>query len=137
MALLIDTSVIIGMERHGRTLGDLAMLFPNVSVAMASITASELLTAVYRANTVERRLERERFVEALLARVPIVAIDLVVARVHARLWADLAAAGQLIGPHDLLIASCAVTHGYGILTENVREFQRIPSLVVEQPAWPA
>jgi tRNA(fMet)-specific endonuclease VapC len=136
VAQLIDSSVIIGMERRGRTLHDLAVLVPDEPIALASITASELLVGVHRANTPERRLQRERFVEAVLARIPIVPVDLVVARVHARLWADLAVAGQLIGPHDLLIAACAVAHGYAVLTENVREFQRIPGLVVRQPAWP-
>lgn len=136
MAQLIDSSVIIDMERRGHTLQDLAALVPDEPIALASITASELLVGVHRANTPERRLRRERFVEAFLARVPIVPVDLVVARVHARLWTDLAATGQLIGPHDLLIAACAVAQGYGVLTENVREFQHIPGLVVRQPAWP-
>jgi predicted nucleic acid-binding protein len=39
--------------------------------------------------------------------------------------------------HDLLIAATVVAHGYAVLTENVREFGRIPGLVVRQPAWPA
>lgn len=137
MAQLIDSSVIIGMERRGRTLQDLAALTPDEPIVRASITASELLVGAHRADTPERRLRREHFVEALLARVPVIPVDLVVARVHARLWADLATAGQLIGPHDLLIAACAVAHGHDLLTENVREFQRVPRLVVHQPAWPA
>jgi predicted nucleic acid-binding protein len=63
--------------------------------------------------------------------------DLVVAGIHARLWAQLAEARQLIGPHDLLIAAIAVAYGHAVLTENAREFGRIPGLVVRQPAWPA
>ena len=97
MAQLIDSSVIIGMERRGRTLQDLAALVPDEPIVVASIAASELLVGVHRADTPERRLRRERFVEELLARVPVIPVDLVVARVHARLWADLALAGQLIG----------------------------------------
>jgi len=38
---------------------------------------------------------------------------------------------------DLLIAATAVAHGYAVLTENVREFSRIPSLGVHQPFWPS
>lgn len=136
MAYLIDASVIIRMERQGRTLHDLAALVPDEPIALASITASELLVGIHRAATPDHRLQRERFVEALLARVPALPFDLVVARVHARLWAQLAEAGQLIGPHDLLIAATAVAHGHAVLTENVREFGRIPGLVVRQPAWP-
>jgi len=137
MAYLIDATIIIGMERRGHTLSDLAALVPDEPSAVASITASELLVGIHRANTPERRLRRERFVEAFLSRVPAIPFDPVVARVHARLWAELAEAGQLIGPHDLLIAATAVAHGYAVLTENVREFSRIPSLGVHQPSWPS
>ncbi len=55
-----------------------------------------------------------------------------VARVHARLVADLTAAGRLIGPNDVMIAATAVAHGYGLLTLNVREFARVPGLDVRR-----
>lgn len=124
------------MERQRRTLQDLAALVPDEPIALASITASELLVGIFRADTPERRLRRERFVEAFLAHIPTLPFDLVVARMHAQLWAQLADAGQLIGPHDLILAATGVAHGHAVLTENVREFARIPGLVVRRPAWP-
>jgi tRNA(fMet)-specific endonuclease VapC len=39
--------------------------------------------------------------------------------------------GQVIGPHDLLIASICLAHDLTIVTNNVTEFSRIPSLPVE------
>jgi predicted nucleic acid-binding protein len=54
------------------------------------------------------------------------------ARRHAQLWADLAAVRLPIGVHDSLIAATALTHGYAVLTENPREFQRVPGLVVRR-----
>jgi predicted nucleic acid-binding protein len=54
---------------------------------------------------------------------------------HAQLGAQLAAVGQAIGAHDLIIAATAVAHGYRLLTDNLRHFQRIPGLVVIQPRW--
>ena len=59
--------------------------------------------------------------------------DLRVARVHARRWAELAAAGQITGPHDLIIGATALTHGYDVLTLNLREFRQVPGLIVRQP----
>jgi tRNA(fMet)-specific endonuclease VapC len=53
-----------------------------------------------------------------------------IARVHADIWAQLAAKGQLIGAHDLWIAATALAHGMGIATGNVDEFQRVPGLRV-------
>ncbi|MBI3977029.1 MAG: hypothetical protein HY331_02475 [Chloroflexi bacterium] len=47
----------------------------------------------------------------------------------------LAATGQPVGAHDLLIGAAALAHGYTVLTENVRDFRRIPGLTVRQPNW--
>jgi predicted nucleic acid-binding protein len=82
-------------------------------------------------------LARAAFVEAICLRLPILPFDLAAARVHARLWADLATAGTPIGPHDLLIAATALSNDYAILTDNVVEFQRVPGLAVAQPNWPS
>ncbi len=136
MAVLIDSSVFIAAERRGLRPADLVLLAPNEPVALAAVSASELLFGVERANTLERRLRRERFVEALFAAIPIFSFGLAEARVHARVWAPLAASGQIIGAHDLLIAATAVAHGYDVLTDNVREFRRVSGLVVRQPVWP-
>jgi predicted nucleic acid-binding protein len=51
-----------------------------------------------------------------------------VARVHADIWAQLTARGEVIGAHDLWIAATALAHGMGLATGNTREFKRIPGL---------
>lgn len=135
MALLVDASVFITLERWGRPPRALIAAVADEPVALASVTASELLAGVLMADTPARRQRREAFVEALLAVVPILPFDLQVARVHARLWTDLAVAGHLIGAHDLIIAATALTHDAALLTQNVREFERVPGLDVRQPAW--
>lgn len=135
MVIVIDTSVLVGLERRGATLEDLTTVAPDDAVAIASITASELLVGAYRADSGQRRQEREAFIEDILGRLPAFPFDLTVARVHAVLWAQLVSAGQLIGAHDLIIAATAVANGYAVLSENLRDFQRVPGLEVRQPAW--
>ena len=58
MGTLLDSSVLIRLERSGSllTIGD------NEEVAIAAITASELLHGVHRADP-QRRAQREAFVE--------------------------------------------------------------------------
>jgi len=136
MAILIDSSVFIALERRGAGPDEVLLLVSNEQVALAAVSASELLFGVERANTLERRARRERFVEDLLALIPVLPFGTAEARVHARIWAQLATSGQIIGAHDLLIAATALVHGYDVLTDNVREFRRIPGLTVRQPAWP-
>jgi predicted nucleic acid-binding protein len=133
MAGLIDTSVFIEVERRGTPLDAVAGVTAREPIALAAITASELLVGVHRAAPSERSQRRAAFVEDIIGRIPILPFDLVVARVHARLLAELAATGRTVGQNDLLIAATAHAHGYEVLTLNVRDFGRVPGLVVRQP----
>lgn len=135
MGLLIDTSVFIAVERQGVSLSAIESQFQEEDVFIAAVSASELLHGVHRADSMQRRGRRERFVEAVLSMIPIIAFDLRVAREHARIWTDLAQTGQQIGAHDLQIAATAVAHEHAILTANRREFERVEALRVV--AWPA
>jgi tRNA(fMet)-specific endonuclease VapC len=132
MGTLLDSSVLIRLERSGSllTLGD------DEEVAIAAITASELLHGVHRADP-QRRAQREAFVEHVLHVLPVHPFSLETARVHARLWADLAATGHVIGPHDLILAATALSLGWSVATYNTSEFTRVPGLVVHTPAEPA
>jgi predicted nucleic acid-binding protein len=62
--------------------------------------------------------------------LPVYPFSLESARVHARLWADMAAAGGLIGPHDLILAAIALALGWSVATYNVSEFRRVPGLTL-------
>jgi predicted nucleic acid-binding protein len=124
------------MERRGLGIADLSRIGPDAPTALTSITASELLIGVARSAPSRRKTARAAFVEAFCQRLPILPFDLAAARVHARLWAELAAAGTPIGPHDLLIAATAVSNSYAILTDNIAEFERVGGLIVLRPTWP-
>jgi len=45
-------------------------------------------------------------------------------------------APTLAGAPDEELLSNAVAQGRTLLTDNVRDFDRVPGLVVRQPAWP-
>jgi tRNA(fMet)-specific endonuclease VapC len=61
--------------------------------------------------------------------------DLQAARVPAHIQAQLLAARQQIGANDLLIAATARARNMPVLTDNFRDFERVPNLVVQQPDW--
>lgn len=130
MAFLIDTSIAIALEREGGSLHAVQEQMGDDAVAVAAITASELLHGVHRADTVVRRERRLRHVEAILDSVSVLAFDLEAARIHSRIWADLAARGQTIGPHDLIIAATALAHDLPIATLNPHHFSRVEGLQV-------
>lgn len=127
MAVLIDTSVLVHVERRGHTL-DHAVGDQDRGISV--ITASELLHGVHRAQTGAARTRRAAFVEHLLAAIEPLPITLAVARAHAEIWAELESNGNLIGAHDLWIAATALSHGMEVATANVRDFERVPGLSV-------
>lgn len=135
MALLIDTSVLIDLERRkGLEDVDLDLLTGDV-VALSSITASEFLVGAYRSSTIGLQRAREAYIEALFQRYAVLPFDLQVARVHARLAATLESTGQRIGAHDLIIAATALAYNYDVTTHNLREFRRVPGLTVRSIDW--
>ena len=66
----------------------------------------------------------------VLTGLSIVSFDMEIARLHARLGADLAAKGTQIGAHDLIVAATALSLEYRIATRDKRSFPRIPGLDV-------
>jgi tRNA(fMet)-specific endonuclease VapC len=137
---VLDTTVFIEFERAmrglpvGRAMTEVAQrleaqLGENEEVGIATITVSELLHGVHRADE-DHRARRGAFVESVLAAFPALSFDLLAARVHARLWADLASSGADVGAHDRLIAATAMSAGWRVGTANIRHFDRIPGLDV-------
>jgi predicted nucleic acid-binding protein len=67
MALLIDSSVVIGLERRGLTLAWLvAALGSNEPLGLSAITLSELLLGARLADHQRRREQREAFIQDVL-----------------------------------------------------------------------
>lgn len=129
MGTLIDTSVLIAIER-----GDLDLATvredEEEELAIAAITASELLHGVHRLRGAVARTRAERFVEHLLEVLPVIPFDLDVARIHARIDAELSAAGAMVGDADLMIAATAVWLDYRVATHDLRSFPKIKGLSI-------
>ena len=130
MGTIIDTSVLIAVERGRLDPAALRDEDDEEEIAIAAITASELLHGVHRLTSAVARTRAERFVEHLLAWIPVIPFDLDVARTHARLDAELSSAGTAVGDADLMIAATAVWLDYRIATRDLRSFPRIKGLHV-------
>jgi tRNA(fMet)-specific endonuclease VapC len=130
MGTLIDSSVLIAGERGQFDLTTTLIARADEQLAISAITATELLHGLYRAKTATQRTRREAFMEGLLAKLPVIPFDLVAARIHAQVWAQLAAKGITVGPHDLLIAATALATSATVATRDERSFPHIPGLTV-------
>ncbi|MBF0288762.1 MAG: type II toxin-antitoxin system VapC family toxin [SAR324 cluster bacterium] len=127
MGLMLDTNVFIFSERSGTPI-DFSQWKEHGDVYMSSITVSELLVGVHYAHNEAKRARRSAFVEFILGKVPVLAFDREVARIHACLFMALAKKGQMIGTHDLIIAATALFHNCAVLTDNTDEFERVAGL---------
>jgi tRNA(fMet)-specific endonuclease VapC len=133
VAVLIDTDLLVDLERGGRA-EEVEALLGDEQRAISVITVSELLHGVLRASGAIRA-RRRAFVEHVLAGLQAIPITEPVARVHADIWAELSERGEPIGAHDLWIAATALAHGLGVATGNTSHFERVPGLrVVATPA---
>jgi len=126
MGTLIDSSVLVAAERGKLDLEQQLILLGNEPVAVAAITASELLHGAHRASTAAQRTRREAFVEQVLSHVEAIPFDLAVARIHARIAAELYRTP--VGAHDLIIASTAIALDYQVATRDLRSFPKIKGL---------
>jgi predicted nucleic acid-binding protein len=129
MGLIIDTGIFVQMEKAGHT-PDFGPFAPYGEAFISAITVSELLVGVHCADRAGRRAKRSAFVESIIGQIPSVRFTQIEARTHARLSAELQGAGKMIGAHDLLIAAIAVAQGHAVLSNNEKDFKRVPGLTV-------
>ncbi|GAW40464.1 tRNA(fMet)-specific endonuclease VapC [Brevundimonas sp. SH203] len=131
----LDTNVCVRILRNRPVLsGPLADRLSEAanSIATSTIVAMELL---YGAAVSERPEQRREQVNRLLARMTVLDFDASAAEHAADIKADLKRRGELIGSNDILIAGHARSRGLVLVTGNLREFERVNGLRVED--WPA
>jgi tRNA(fMet)-specific endonuclease VapC len=123
--LIVDTGVLVTFERHGALSGE--VLPGDADIAIAAITASELLVGVELADA-RRRESRAATVEAILDSFDVLPFDLEIARHHASLLAHARRAGRPRGAHDLQIAATARATGRMLLTTDQTAFDELPGV---------
>ncbi len=97
-------------------------------LCISSISLMELIYGAERSAMPERNLS---VIEGFSARLEVLNYDQGAATHTGQLRAELARSGTPIGPYDQLIAGHARSHGLILVTNNRREFDRVPGLRVE------
>ncbi len=125
MRYLLDTDICIYAinERPPKVLQALRD-HHSAGLGVSAITASELHFGVARSGSPRNAEALRRFLAAL----DVVAFDEAAAQMAAEVRAGLASQGTPIGPYDSLIAGHAQALGVTLVTNNTREFGRVPGL---------
>ena len=129
ISYLLDTNVVIALiANKSEPLLKRLVSHPLGSVALSVIAVHELYYGAYKSQRVEHNLETLR----LFSRnFPVLEMDRQDAIVAGDIRAMLAARGQPIGPYDVLLAGQAKARDLILVTNNLREFERVPGLRVE------
>jgi len=97
-------------------------------VCISSITFAELQYGIYKSQHQARnRMALVKF----LAPIEILPFSAKAASSYGEIRTDLENRGQLIGPYDLLIAAHARSENLVLVTNNTKEFSRIPKLQLQ------
>jgi tRNA(fMet)-specific endonuclease VapC len=96
-------------------------------VGISSIAASELAYGVAKSGSLKNRTALEMF----LAPMQILPFDSQCLWFYADLRASLEKQGLSIGPMDTLIAAQALSIDGTLVTNNIKEFMRVPKLKLE------
>ena len=97
-------------------------------MCIASVTLGELVFGAEHSQQVERNLAD---IEAMIARLEVLPFDNKAAYHFGRIRAALYRIGKPIGPYDMMIAGQARSAGLILVTNNVKEFERVPGLQTE------
>jgi tRNA(fMet)-specific endonuclease VapC len=127
MAYLLDSNAVIALLNAPRS--NLARRVRQSNAADVAVSAIALHELFYGAFKGERAAHNLAMLDAL--QFEIVEFDREDARQAGEVRASLAGKGTPIGPYDVLIAGQALSRDMVLVTRNVREFGRVPSLRVE------
>jgi tRNA(fMet)-specific endonuclease VapC len=127
MPALLDTNIISDLLRHpdGQVARHIARVGEE-AVCTSIIVAAELRFGAAK----KRSPQLTARVEGVLSRLKLIPFGAPADKTYAELRARLEAAGEPIGANDTLIAAHALSLGYALVTDNEREFSRVPGLTV-------
>jgi tRNA(fMet)-specific endonuclease VapC len=126
---LLDTNICVDAmnDRYPRVAARIRRLSPE-NIYISPIVVAELR---YGADKSVRPLENHARIDRFVQDLQCMDFDLDAAAAYGRIRAGLEATGQIIGPNDLLIAAQALSNHLVLVTDNLREFQRVKGLQIE------
>ena len=130
---MLDTDICIYIIKRKplHVLKRLELIQPD-QLSMSAITFAELMNGAKKSQRVEANISR---LNALGEILEICSFDQQAAVAYGDVRSSLEKRGEVIGPHDLLIAAHALSLDRILVTNNEREFKRVEGLKVEN--WAA
>jgi hypothetical protein len=129
MRYMLDTNICIYIIKNKpkKVIIELKRHKPS-EICVSAITYAELTYGVEKSMAVEKN----RLALALLfSNIEVLDFDIKAAIHYGKIRVYLEKQGTPIGPLDMMIAAHAISLGYTVVTNNIKEFQRVPDLKLE------
>ena len=126
---MLDTNICIYVIKHKpeKVFQKLQEVDPE-DVCVSSVTYAELVHGVEKSAAVEKN---RLALSILFANIEILDFDVDAANCYGKIRAGLEKKGTPIGALDMMIAGHAMSKGYIVVTNNVKEFSRVRDLKIE------
>lgn len=125
---LLDTNIVIYVIKR-RPIEVLSRFNANATrMAISAITLAELMHGAEKSSQRDANLA---VVEDFCSRLEVLPYGMKAAQHYGAIRAALERDGQTIGVNDLHIAAHARSEGLVLVTNNLREFERVPALELE------
>ena len=125
---LLDTNIVIYTMKNRPQRVKRRFQQHHGQMGLSTVTIGELVFGAEHSQQTERNLAD---LEALAARLEVLPFDNQAAYHFGQIRAALYRTGQPIGPYDMMIAGQARAAGLKLVTNNVKEFERVPGLLLE------
>jgi tRNA(fMet)-specific endonuclease VapC len=129
MKYLLDTNICIGLIRQ-QPKGLIKQLtsYKPGDIGISTITIAELIHGAQKSSHVEQNMTA---LDQFLLPLEIADFDQSAAFVYGYIRNYLESKGTVIGSMDMLIAAHALSLDVALVTNNTREFKRVPDLKME------
>jgi tRNA(fMet)-specific endonuclease VapC len=125
---MLDTNIVIYTIKNKPEQVRKAFIAHYDQMCISTITLMELVYGAEKSSNPDRNL---RELEGFAARLEVLDYDTLAATHTGQLRAELAKQGKPIGPYDQMIAGHARSLGLITVTNNLKEFDRVPGLRIE------
>ena len=129
MAYLLDTDIVIyWLTDRFPQIQERIDRLDRSDIFFSAISVAELYFGARNSNHPQ---DNQELIDELVSWVTVLDFDHAAGALFGRIKAELKQSGKPVNDSDLFIAATAISHDLGLVTNNLRHFERIPFLRIE------
>ena len=128
MKYLLDTDTLIFWLKGNQTIEQKALSISLGNIGYSIISHAELYFGAYNSEQITKNLMA---IEIVKQKLTLIDFNIHAAQLFGKIKADLKQQGNIIMDADIMIASIALSNDLTLVTNNIKHFERIAELKIE------